>query len=409
MAEHELAYANSLHKVQIDTPQGVVECVAASYGGVPFFVEETSSSGGREVVTKPLPFSNAHVNEDIGKKVLSISCSIYLTGVDCETKRESLEEAFNKEGAFEFVHPNYGRFSARCTAYSLSFKKAEQEFISGEATFVPEQDVKKQARSIEDLRGIAIEKSGVAMDSSKADFVEDFSIFGMAKSVVDSVADFTSKMLDKIESARNSIRSLSQFMSTISQIRENIQLALMTPSDFVNRIQNLLTLTDETFEDSANDYVNESLVMMTAVMERSQTTSSPVADELTAMIDRLVLMTSASMAAGSVMNSKFSSADEALEMQNSLTAVFEEAANFVENVDDYATLLDLQATALKYLRDEMTLLPVIVVLPMNGTRDILSVCFDCYGNLDRVDEILDRNGVGDPLVMTRENLKVLSK
>ena len=231
----------------------------------------------------------------------------------------------------------------------------------------------------------------------------------MAKSVVDAVADFTSKMLDKIENARSSIRSVSQFVNTMSQIRENIQIALMTPADFVNRVQNLLTLTDETFDDGANDYVNESLVMMTSVMERSQTASSPVVDELTAMMDRLVLMTSASMAASSVMNSKFSSADEALEMQSALTAVFEEAANFVDSVDDYATLLDLQATALKYLRDEMTLLPVIVVLPMNGTRDILSVCFDCYGNLDRVDEILDRNGVGDPLVMTRENLKVLSK
>ena len=71
--------------------------------------------------------------------------------------------------------------------------------------------------------------------------------------------------------------------------------------------------------------------------------------------------------------------------------------------------MDLQATALKYLRDEMSKLAVVVELPLNGTRDILSVCFDCYGNLDRVDEILERNDVGDPLVMTRESLRVLSK
>ena len=147
MAEHEFLYANSLHKVQIDTPQGVVECVAASYAGVPFFVEETASSGGREVVTTPLPFSDSHVNEDVGKKVLGITCTIYLTGADCETKRERLEEALNKEGAFEFIHPHYGRMNARCTAYSLSFKKAEQEFISGELTFVPEQKIESSFRN----------------------------------------------------------------------------------------------------------------------------------------------------------------------------------------------------------------------------------------------------------------------
>lgn len=410
MAEHELAYANSLHKVQIDTPQGVVECVAASYGGVPFFVEESASSGGREIVTKPLPFSNSHVNEDIGKKVLSISCNIYLTGVDCESKRESLEEAFNKEGAFELVHPHYGKFNARCTAYSLSFKKNEQEFISGEVTFVPEQDVKKQARSVEDLRGLVLAKVNAALDSSKSDFTESFNILGESKSVVDAVADFTSAMLDEIEEARSSIRDVSQFVNTISQIRENVQLALMTLGDFVNRIQNLLTLTAETVAvNDSNGYVNESLTMMKSVMWRERSSSSPVADELTAELDRLVLMTSASMASRSVISSKFASADEAIEMQNSLSAVFEEALNFVNNVDDYATLMDLQATALKYLRDEMTKLAVIVELPLNGTRDILSVCFDCYGNLDRVDEILERNGIGDPLVMTRESLRVLSK
>ena len=410
MAEHELAYANSLHKVQIDTPQGVVECVAASYGGVPFFVEESASSGGREIVTKPLPFSNSHVNEDLGKKVLSISCNIYLTGVDCESKRESLEEAFNKEGAFELVHPHYGKFNARCTAYSLSFKKNEQEFISGEVTFVPEQDVKKQARSVEDLRGVVLAKVNAALDSSKSDFTESFNILGEAKSVVDAVADFTSAMLDEIEEARSSIRDVSQFVNTISQIRENVQLALMTPGDFVNRIQNLLTLTAETVAvNDSNGYVNESLTMMKSVMWRERGSSSPAADELTAELDRLVLMTSASMASRSVISSKFASADEAIEMQNSLSTVFEEALNFVNNVDDYATLMDLQATALKYLRDEMTKLAVIVELPLNGTRDILSVCFDCYGNLDRVDEILERNGIGDPLVMTRESLRVLSK
>ncbi|WP_173475470.1 DNA circularization N-terminal domain-containing protein [Fibrobacter succinogenes] len=410
MAEHEFLYANSLHKVQIDTPQGVVECVAASYAGVPFFVEETASSGGREVVTTPLPFSDSHVNEDVGKKVLGITCTIYLTGADCETKRERLEEALNKEGAFEFIHPHYGRMNARCTAYSLSFKKAEQEFISGELTFVPEQKVENQAQSVTDLRGVAIGKSDSALSSAKSIFTEVFSIAGKAKSVVDSVADSTTKMLDDIESARGSIRSVSAFVNTLSQIRENVQLIMMSPSDFANRIQNLLTLTKETVsDDDANGYVNESLVMMRSTMAKRRDSAYSSADELSSEVDRLALMSAAAMAARSVVDCSFTSAEEAREMQDSLSSVFDDAAEQAGSVEDYATLMDLQATALKYLRDEMSKLAVVVELPLNGTRDILSVCFDCYGSLDRVDEILERNDVGDPLVMTRESLRVLSK
>lgn len=410
MAEHEFLYANSLHKVQIDTPQGVVECVAASYAGVPFFVEETASSGGREVVTKPLPFSDSHVNEDVGKKVLGITCTIYLTGADCETKRERLEEALNKEGAFEFVHPHYGRMNARCTAYSLSFKKTEQEFISGELTFVPEQKVENQAQSVTDLRGVAIRKSDSALSSAKSIFTEIFNIAGKAKAVVDSVADSTTKMLDDIENARGSIRSVSAFVNTLSQIRENIQLIMMSPSDFANRIQNLLTLTKETMsDDDANGYVNESLVMMRSTMAKKRDSAYSSADELSSEVDRLALMSAAAMATRSVVDCSFKSAEEAREMQDSLSSVFDDAAEQAGSVEDYATLMDLQATALKYLRDEMSKLAVVVELPLNGTRDILSVCFDCYGNLDRVDEILERNDVDDPLVMTRESLRVLSK
>ncbi len=403
-------YADSLHKVLIDTPSGTIECVGGSYAGVPFFVEETASSGGREVVTKPLPFSDSYVNEDVGKKVLSISCNIYLTGADCETKRERLEEALNKEGTFEFVHPHYGRMNARCTAYSLSFKKAEQEFISGELTFVPEQNVEKQAQSVADLRGSAIGKSDSTLSSSKSMFTEVFSIAGKAKSVVDSVAASTTKMLDNIENARGSIRSVSAFVNTLSRIRENIRLIMMSPADFANRIQNLLTLTKETVsDDDANGYVNESLIVMQLIMAKRRGSAYSSADELSSEVDRLALMSAAAMAARSVVDCSFKSVEEAREMQDSLSSVFDDAAEQAGSVEDYATLMDLQATALKYLRDEMSQLAVVVELPLNGTRDFLSVCFDCYGSLDRVDEILERNDVGDPLVMIRESLRVLSK
>jgi prophage DNA circulation protein len=126
-------------------------------------------------------------------------------------------------------------------------------------------------------------------------------------------------------------------------------------------------------------------------------------------IDRLQLMSAAAMAARSVVDSTFKSAEEAREMQDKVAATFTAAADVAESVDDYADLMDLQAAALKYLRDEMSKLAVIVELPMSYSRDILSVCFDCYGNLDRVDDILERNGIGDPLVITARNVRVLSK
>ena len=185
---------------------------------------------------------------------------------------------------------------------------------------------------------------------------------------------------------------------------------MMTPADFANRLQNLLTMVKETFGPSdGNEYVNESLTMMDKTVAKRQTSAFTAANEMDDCIDLLVLMSSAAMAARSVVDSDFESAEDARLMQDRVSASFDAAAASVDSVDDYADLVDMQAAALKYLRDTMSRLAVVVDLPMNGTRDALSVCFDIYGSLDRVDEIIGRNKLGDPLVIPRRNLRVLSK
>lgn len=410
MAEWRNEYADSLQKVTVNTVNGYVECIAASYDGVPFFFEETETSGGREIVTTALPFSDKHVNQDLGKKVKGFSLSIYLVGKDCELDRERLEEAFNREGAFEFAHPYYGKFNARCTEYKFKYTSNVYEYAEGEATFVPEEDPKKSARSVVDLRGTVVAKAEQNLDSAKGNFAENFSIIDKAKSVVDSVSSQVSSLMDSIESARQSMRGVSEFVQTVSKIRENIQLVLNAPTDFAARIQDLLTLTKETVSPDGgfNNYVNESLAVMSSRSEASESSGS-TASGLIAEIDRLVVMSAASMAVQSVVNSSFVSADEAREMHDNVATVFEAAASSMESVDDYANLADLEATALKYLRDEMSKLAEVVELPLSASRNVLSICFDCYGNLDKLDDIIERNDIGDPLLVTRESLKVLSK
>ena len=402
-------YADSLHKVLIDTPSGTIECVGGSYAGIPFFVASSEKIGGRVIITKAIPFSDKHVNEDGGKKVSSFSFSIFLLGVDVESKREALEDVFDKEGYFELVHPQYGRFNARCSEYTVPYKSETQEYIEIPVTFIPEQDPKETANSVEDLGGLVLTKSNAVLDSSNSNFKNSFSIVGKARSIVNSVAGFSSNLLDTIESARASVRSVSEFVNTISRIKANIELAMMSPADFSSRLQQLLTQTKEVFGLGANDYVRESLSMVDYAAAKRCSTPFASADDLIGYINRLVLMSAAAMAARSIVDCRFDSAEEAREMQDAVCASFSAAAETVDSIDDYADLMDMQAAALEYLINEMSNIAEVVEYPMNGTRDILSACFDCYGSLERVDDIIERNGICDPLIITPRNLRVLSK
>ena len=110
-------YADSLHKVLIDTPSGTIECVGGSYAGVPFFVEETASSGGREVVTKPLPFSDSHVNEDVGKKVLSISCNMTASFINQAQNISQLQKILNTTTNITKIYAKYA--ISKCNKFKI--------------------------------------------------------------------------------------------------------------------------------------------------------------------------------------------------------------------------------------------------------------------------------------------------
>ena len=403
-----MAYLDTLQKVTIDTVDGPVKCVGCSYNGVSFFVEESESSGGRNIATTSLPFTNLHVNEDLGGRVKQFSLRIYIVGDDAEAKRSELEAAFDAEGAFELVHMYYGKFQARCTSYSFSHNSSELAYITGDVSFVPEKDPKAIERSSADTRGMAAAKADGSLSRAAALFKAAFSIAGKAASVVQATVDATNDVLDAIESARNSMRSVEMFVMNLSQIRDNIGLIMKTPGDFANRLQNLLTMTRETFDDDEdwNTYTNESLTMMSRVeVEDGETTTSA----LRSMVQRLALMSSASMAVKCVLESSYENSLQVYETEEALNAAFEAAMARVNSVDDYTDLADMLAIALKFLRDVESGLAVVVEKPLNNISNVLTVAFDTYGNLDRVEDIIDRNEISDPSAIDRRFVKVLSK
>ena len=198
------------------------------------------------------------------------------------------------------------------------------------------------------------------------------------------------------------------FVMNLSQIRDNIGLIMKTPGDFANRLQNLLTMTRETFDDDEdwNTYTNESLTMMSRVeVEDGETTTSA----LRSMVQRLALMSSASMAVKCVLESSYNNSLQVYETEEELNAAFEAAMARVNSVDDYTDLADMLAIALKFLRDVKSGLAVVVEKPLNDISNVLTVAFDTYGNLDRVEDIIDRNEISDPSAIDRRFVKVLSK
>lgn len=410
---HDFSYSEGLQKVTVTVNGESVDLVGCSYKGVSFYYEDApKNNAGRQIISKAIPFSDDHINEDTGLSVPEYPISFYLVGLDCDSQRVDLEKVFCEEGAGELIHPYYGKFQARCKTYGISYKKDTSEYLTGSVTFVAESEVAGNNRIQEDLQSVTIDKANQSLDDSKNKFSSSFSIALKAKSIVDSVSSFTDDVINEINEARSSMRSVSEFMLEVSKIRANVSIILQTPSDFANRIQNLLTMTLETVGiDNGDpiDYVNESLTTMENSSSKFSRTSSPTTDDLLESIQSLLLISSASALVKNLVNYEFKSSSESNEYQNKIHSAFESAIENASDVENFQMLQDLESSALKYLRDSMSSLPVIIDLSLAGTTNALVACYDCYGDLSKIEDIISRNYIFDPCVISQEKIKVLSK
>lgn len=399
-------YEDSLGKVKINVDGEEIEAVAASFRGVPFFVKDNQETGhGRTVQTHKIPLSDSWINEDLGGQVPGITLDIFLVGSTCDAQASQLKAACDKEGLSSLIHPWLGSFDVRCTDLKLGYGTSQLGYIRGTITFVNESVLPERSVSVS-LRSAAKADAVKFMDSACAAFSMVFKVAGAASNVLKKAVEFTERVLYSIETSRVSLYAAQDFVSEIGHIKANVEVLLMVPGDFANRVKNLVTATAEMFgldvdkkQDSA-EYLN----LLNSSVEAPENES--VLEE---HIRKLIMKLSLSMVLYSVVDSEFESVEDALEFQNEVSDTFDKVLEGVSDIGDYLDISNMQANALGYLRESMANMAVVVEKPLDVSTNILSFAYDTYGDVDRVEEILNRNGFSQGMFLPIGAVKVLSK
>ena len=393
-----MAYIDTLQKVTIPVRGEPVECIAGSFKGVPFFFESTEfSGGGRNVQTNSIPFSNDHVNEDTGINVPKYSFNIYFVGEDAENQKNDFLRVCNEEGPGELIHPYFGVFKARVNSpINLSYGDY-QEYISGSVTFVPENDF--ELRNMEVSLSGKTRQKAVDLRQSVADKTsKSFKAKGKSKSILDKAVEMSYKAVDAVYSCRKSVQKAAEFVRQVGSIKSNIEVILMSPGDFVARVQNLITMSGEILgiDVSPKDNVSNGIALMGFTLASTEVFEIQSVENRTALVS-LVRMTGASMVAENVVDCEFLNVDEAKRYQDDVHDAFEAMLADADDVDLYLQAQALEAVALKYLRDNLSNIPYEVEIELPATNNLLSLVYGVHGNLDDVESVLERNGYRDPL------------
>lgn len=403
-----MSFIDNMEKVLISVDGSTVEAVAGSFNGVPFFVESyTQGGGGRSVIQKKIPFSDKSVSEDVGGNTPTHSLSIYLVGNDCEQQKARLLKACSVPGERELVHPWLGKFMARCYSLSFSGSKESLGYIRGSITLTQESGIAK-APANKDLRGMANAAALNSVAIAKASFASSVDLKNKVKTTVDKCVAFTETAMNSIQSARRSMDSSFEFVSELGEIRANARALLMKPDAYAERVASLIAITSEVVggEKNSNKDVNEFLTLMNFSIDEE---SFKETKELSKAIVSLVCNAAASAVVSSIVDCKFASVDDALDAQRMITESFDKLLENTDNVEQYIAIGEMQSLALGYLREAMANMAIVVEREITATTNVVTLCYELYDNVDRIDEIIERNLLKDGLFVMPGKVKVLNK
>lgn len=397
---------DKLEKVNVIVNGHSISVVGGSFKGVPFFVEDYELKDcGRNVVSKPVPFTSNFVNQDLGGKIPSHPINAYLVGEECFEYRDRLISACNSEGAGELVHPFFGRFNAECVDLSVSGSRSGLNYCTVQIEFRPVAPIGGKVQ--QDLAGVSKTSANEFQRKIADNFSTTFSISGRGKGIVDDAVAAVDFVMNSVLEARQILATANDFVDACGKLKADAKAIMMSAADFVTRVTDVLTATAEMFgiEQTGTDTAETDEFLNLLNSLRSLESGETPAGQISAMAKNVV----ASMVASSLVDAKFVGVDDAKGMQTRISEAFEWLLEQTNDVDDYMAISNLESAALGYLRSSMEDMAVVLEKNISSSNNILQLCYDVYGSVDRADEIIARNGLIDCLFVLPGKIKVLSK
>src|SRR3989338_8034654 len=81
----------------------------ASFRGIPFFVDASSSDFGRRNILHEYPLRDTPYSEDLGRKARQFMVEAYVLGDDYLGKRDALIAVCERPGQGQLIYPYYGQ------------------------------------------------------------------------------------------------------------------------------------------------------------------------------------------------------------------------------------------------------------------------------------------------------------
>lgn len=228
----------------------------ASFRKVGFLVSTESVSRGKKTVIHEYPNSDQRYVEELGKLPPTFSISAIVHGDDAINQRIRLENALERPGLGELIHPVYGQLQVKALTFRVSSNQTEigqfifdVEFATSRENITPEPDTPTNptiSSLAQSARDAANDKLQSLYKTPSTPSVFDSAVstvngaFSTVHSTINTVVDKTTAGAAAFDRVYRSITSnISRVVSSAQQLRDNATLLYDTALDVPVLVQQL--------------------------------------------------------------------------------------------------------------------------------------------------------------------------
>ena len=404
---------------------------AATFRGVPFFVESADSTHGRRQAVHEHAQRDVPYTEDLGRKAREFSVSGYLIGLEYQTQRDELIKACETAGPGVLVHPYRGEMTVTCRGLGLSESTAEGGMCIVKLTFLEAGEASYPSAKTDSVNAISTKGNAVTAAAEKS-FVSDFLTAGfpahVAESAAGGLADLGEFMAAPGLSFAGDLQAASDFYSQAKGLASDAFSLVQQPLNMVSRItglfgsirtafgSNAFSMLTSLFDRSPDSYSGSTATPS----RRQQATNAMAMNALVrqvavaeaakaAVVTQTSVVTASGVTQTSTAPTVYDSYQAAIKVREELVDRLDSESEATPNDEVYVTLSDLRTSVVQAVPNPEQDLARIVQYVPRETLPSLLVAYQIYGDAGRAVEISARNSPRHPgFLMGGQELEVLA-
>lgn len=389
------------------------ELQVLSYNGVEMLFISNDTVGGKKIVTHEYPLQNFRFTEDLGKldkkfslqvtvrgsknAIISADGTVVVPAQDLKNNMDALIQELDKQGPGQLTLPIFGTITAQVGVYTIShsirnlgrpiftipFEQTEPSILPA-----PTQD---NANQITQTAQKVLEDTQIAIENN---YLSPANIFQNIQDASNKIISFVDDVETESRKLSELSQNISEFSAIINSIKADINAIVVSPIQVALSINSVFQVTQTLFENPLDVFTfYQGLFAFGDDDIEIQNLSQTRADLITnrTVLNDNIQASALALAYQSIVSIDFQNTDVLHTIRDSLEDEFQRINN-KKNIDfDVKEILfDLRDEVEIFLERQETILPNVETVRVYNTP-ISALVYQYYGNLDRLEQILDLN------------------